>query len=155
MNLADNLRDGRILISIEGRTKADILKSMIAVLENQEIISNSEKLFADFLDRESKGSTGIGNGIAIPRSGAPIRFSRLEYVFANSVEGVDFESLDGEPVHILFLMVAPAGSHGIHIKALARISRILNDEGTRVRLRKATTPDEIIQLIRDREEELG
>ncbi|GMV67158.1 MAG: PTS transporter subunit IIA [Candidatus Hinthialibacteria bacterium] len=154
MNLADNLRDGRILISIEGRTKADILKSMIAVLENQEIISNSEKLFADFLDRESKGSTGIGNGIAIPHVRSD-QVQQLEYVFANSVEGVDFESLDGEPVHILFLMVAPAGSHGIHIKALARISRILNDEGTRVRLRKATTPDEIIQLIRDREEELG
>ncbi|MBE7487865.1 PTS sugar transporter subunit IIA [bacterium] len=154
MNLADNLRDGRILISIEGRTKADILKSMIAVLENQEIISNSEKLFADFLDRESKGSTGIGNGIAIPHVRSD-QVQQLEYVFANSVEGVDFESLDGEPVHILFLMVAPAGSHGIHIKALARISRILNDEGTRVRLRKAATPDEIIQLIRDREEELG
>ncbi|MBV6481764.1 MAG: PTS sugar transporter subunit IIA [Candidatus Omnitrophica bacterium] len=154
MNLADNLRDGRILISIEGRTKADILKSMIAVLENQGIISNSEKLFADFLDRESKGSTGIGNGIAIPHVRSD-QVQQLEYVFANSVEGVDFESLDGEPVHILFLMVAPAGSHGIHIKALARISRILNDEGTRVRLRKATTPDEIIQLIRDREEELG
>ncbi|KXK30400.1 MAG: PTS system fructose-specific EIIABC component [Candidatus Hinthialibacteria bacterium OLB16] len=154
MNLADNLRDGRILISIEGRTKADILKSMIAVLENQGIISNSEKLFADFLDRESKGSTGIGNGIAIPHVRSD-QVQQLEYVFANSVEGVDFESLDGEPVHILFLMVAPAGSHGIHIKALARISRILNDEGTRVRLRKAATPDEIIQLIRDREEELG
>ncbi|MBW7937337.1 MAG: PTS sugar transporter subunit IIA, partial [Candidatus Omnitrophica bacterium] len=79
MNLADNLRDGRILISIEGRTKADILKSMIAVLENQGIISNSEKLFADFLDRESKGSTGIGNGIAIPHVRSD-QVQQLEYV---------------------------------------------------------------------------
>lgn len=154
MSLADILHHERVIISIEGKTKSEILQSMIAVLDKEGVINDPEKLLKDFLERESKGSTGIGNGIAIPHVRSD-QVQQLEYVFANSVDGVDFESLDGEPAHILIMMVAPSGSHGIHIKALARISRILSDEGTRIRLRKAATPDEIIQLINEREEELG
>ncbi len=153
MSLVEMLSQGRICIGISGENKAGILQKMIDILVAQGVVSSPTQLLAEFLEREAKGSTGIGNGIAIPHVRSD-QVKNLEYVFANSQEGVDFESLDGEPVHILFLMVAPAGSHGIHIKALARISRILNDALLRSRLRKAATPEEVIQLIAEREEEL-
>jgi fructose-specific phosphotransferase system IIA component len=154
MTIAESLKNGRVLISLSGGNKAEILRRMIEVLAQQSVISDPEKVLKDFLDREAKGSTGIGNGIAIPHVRSD-QVSGLEYVFANSDQGIDFESLDGEPVHILFLMIAPAGSHGIHIKALARVSRILNDETLRLRLRRAADPEDVLQLIADREEELG
>lgn len=154
MSLVEKLSQERIRIGISGASKAEILQAMIDVLVSQGVVSSPANLLAEFLEREAKGSTGIGNGIAIPHVRSE-QVVDLEYVFANSPEGVDFESLDGEPVHILFLMVAPAGSHGIHIKALARISRILNDALVRSRLRKASTPGEVLRLIAEREEELG
>ncbi len=154
MSLVEKLSQGRIRIGIKGGSKPEILQAMVDILVNQGVITSPAQLLAEFLEREAKGSTGIGNGIAIPHVRSE-QVVDLEYVFANSLEGVDFESLDGELVHILFLMVAPAGSHGIHIKALARISRILNDALVRSRLRKASTPDEVIRLIAEREEELG
>ena len=154
MSLVEQLSKGRICIGISGGSKAEILRKMIDVLVDQKVVTDPARLLEDFMERESKGSTGIGNGIAIPHVRSD-QVEVLEYMFANSGEGVDFESLDGEPVHILFLMVAPAGSHGIHIKALARISRILNDEVLRSRLRKASSPEEVLELIAEREEELG
>jgi fructose-specific phosphotransferase system IIA component len=154
MSLIEMLSQGRICIGISGESKPEILLKMIEPLVEQGVVSSSEQLLTEFLEREAKGSTGIGNGIAIPHVRSD-QVKVLEYVFANSQEGVDFESLDGEPVHILFLMVAPAGSYGIHIKALAHISRILNDALVRSRLRKASTPEEVLQLIAEREEELG
>ena len=153
MSLVEMLSQGRICIGITGTNKPEILQMMIDKLVTQGIVSSPVQLLKEFLEREAKGSTGIGNGIAIPHVRSD-QVKNLEYVFANSQEGIDFESLDGEPVHILFLMVAPAGSHGIHIKALAHISRILNDALVRSRLRKASTPEEVLHLIAEREEEL-
>lgn len=153
MSLAELLSQGRIYIGITGDSKPEILQKMINILAERGVVHSPEALLAEFMERENKGSTGIGNGIAIPHVRSD-QVTELEYVFANSQEGVDFESLDGELVHILFLMVAPAGSHGIHIKALARISRILNDELLRARLRKAGTAEDVVQLISEREEEL-
>lgn len=153
MNIADRLKEGRVLIGITSETKADLLKRMIQILVERGIVANPEQALQEFLEREAKGSTGIGNGIAIPHVRSD-QVEDIEFVFANSEVGVDFESLDGEPVHIIFLMLAPAASHGIHIKALARISRILNDEGLRFRLRKAKDADEIVRLLEEREGEL-
>jgi fructose-specific phosphotransferase system IIA component len=123
-------------------------------LKRENVIQDVESALQEFLQRESKGSTGIGNGIAIPHVRSA-QVSQLEFFFANSKEGVDFESLDGEPIHLLFMMVAPLSSQGSHIKALARISRILNDESVRARLKDATEPEEVRSILAEREEELA
>jgi PTS system fructose-specific IIC component len=153
MTIAESLEQGRIRIGVTGANKTDIIRNLLEIPYEKGVIQDVDRLLEDFLEREAKGSTGIGNGIAIPHVRSE-QVQELEYVFANAPEGVDFQSLDGEPVYILFLMIAPAGSHGVHIKALARVSRILNDEALRMRLRKAADPAEIIRLIAEREEEI-
>jgi fructose-specific phosphotransferase system IIA component len=135
-------------------SKPDILRELLLGLKRENVIQDVESALQEFLQRESKGSTGIGNGIAIPHVRSA-QVSQLEFFFANSKEGVDFESLDGEPIHLLFMMVAPLSSQGSHIKALARISRILNDESVRARLKDATEPEEVRSILAEREEELA
>ena len=154
MTIADELSVDRIRIGVAGGTKPEILRELLEVLNGQELLEDIDRALEEFLDREAKGSTGIGNGIAIPHVRSE-QATKLEYVVATSKEGVDFESLDGDPIHIIVLMMAPKDSHGIHIKALARVSRILNDESTRVRLANADTPETVLRLIAEREEELG
>ncbi|MBW2599777.1 MAG: PTS sugar transporter subunit IIA, partial [Deltaproteobacteria bacterium] len=98
------------------------------------------------LEREKLGSTGIGDGIAIPH-GKLAGLEKLVVSFGRSVTGVDFDSMDGRPVHIFFLLLAPENSAGLHLKALARISRMLKDISFRESLIKAETSEDIYNLI--------
>ena len=97
------------------------------------------------------GSTGIGDGVAIPHgklSGIP----ELKLVFGRSIGGVDFESMDGQLAHLFFLLIAPEESVGVHLKTLARISKLLKDPAVRQKLMAAEGQDEIFQVIVDEEE---
>ena len=96
--------------------------------------------------RESLGSTAIGQGIAIPHAKSDC-VERLVSAFGLSAKGVDFDSLDGEPAHIFFLLVAPQDSAGPHLKALARISRLLKDKYFRDSLRSCTDDKSVIKII--------
>jgi mannitol/fructose-specific phosphotransferase system IIA component (Ntr-type) len=154
MTIVDELSVDRIRIGVGGSTKPEILRELLGVLNEKGLLEDLDRALQEFLEREGKGSTGIGNGIAIPHVRSE-QAKKLEYVVATSKEGVDFESLDGDPIHIIVLMMAPKDSHGIHIKALARVSRILNDESVRVRLANADTPETVLRLIAEREEEIG
>jgi len=153
-SIVEGLPASRIQIGVEADAKPDIIRELLEGLERVGVIQGVEGALAEFLQRESKGSTGIGNGIAIPHVRSA-QVSQLEFYFANSKDGVDFESLDGEPIHLLFMMMAPLSSQGSHIKALARISRILNDESVRARLKDATDPEEVRSILAEREEEIG
>ena len=153
MRILDNLSHDRVKIGIESTTKPEILRELLRVLQEQGVIEDLDAVLEEFLEREAKGSTGIGNGIAIPHV-RTAQVGQLEYLFANCPEGLDFDSLDGEPVHILLLMMAPKDSHGQHIKALAKVSRILNDETTRRRLARASTAEEVCRIFEEREQEV-
>ena len=96
-------------------------------------ISNVEETVAVILEREKLGSTGIGEGIAIPH-GKMKGIDRILCAFGRSKEGVDFDAVDGKPVHIIFLLLAPEDSAGLHIQMLSRISRILRDPSFRKHL---------------------
>jgi PTS system nitrogen regulatory IIA component len=98
------------------------------------------------LDREKLGSTGIGDGIAIPH-GKIKDLGGVVASFGRSPEGVDFESLDQKPAHLFFLLVAPENSAGVHLKALARISRLLKHPSFRKRLMEAENEEELFQII--------
>jgi PTS system nitrogen regulatory IIA component len=104
------------------------------------------------LERERLGSTGIGGGIGIPH-GKLKHLDRLIIGFGLSRKGVDFESLDGEPTRIFFLLMTPENSAGLHLKLLARISRILKNEPFKQRLLQAKTADEIYEIIKEEDEE--
>jgi len=153
MRIVDELKKQRVKIGISGATKPEILRELLEGFAEEGCVEDRESLLEEFLEREAKGSTGIGNGIAIPHVRTN-QASKLEYLIAVSKEGVDFDSLDGEPIHIVVLMMAPKDSHGIHIKALARVSRILNDESVRVRLANAEDADAVLRIIEEREGEI-
>lgn len=104
------------------------------------------------MDRERLGSTGIGGGIGIPH-GKLKDLDSLVLGFGLSRKGVDFESMDGRPTYIFFLLVTPENSTGLHLKLLARISRILKNEPFRERLLNAANRDEILSIIQEEDEE--
>ncbi len=98
------------------------------------------------IEREKLGSTGIGDGVAIPHGKIP-DLSSLQLVFARSSKGVDFESMDGQLAQLFFLLIAPEGAVGVHLKTLARISKLLKDMNVRKQLLAAEDADAIYQII--------
>ncbi len=102
-------------------------------------------------ERERLGSTGIGDGVAIPH-GKLKGMPELMLAFGRSSSGVDFDSMDGQPAHLFFLLLAPEESVGVHLKALARISKLLKDAEVRQKLLDATDSAELYKLICEREE---
>lgn len=111
-----------------------------------------EELVKVLLERERLGSTGIGGGIGIPH-GKLKHLDQLIIGLGLSRKGVDFESLDGAPTRIFFLLVTPENSTGLHLKMLARISRVLKNEPFRERLLQAGDRDEIYRIVKEEDEE--
>ncbi|MGE5844763.1 MAG: PTS sugar transporter subunit IIA, partial [Syntrophaceae bacterium] len=111
----------------------------------------SEAMIEVLLEREKLGSTGIGDGIAIPH-GKLKGLDSLVISFGRSREGIDFDSIDGRPAHIFFLLMAPESSTGQHLKALAKISRMLKDPEFRNDLLSAKNAEELYRKIADKDE---
>ncbi|HSV93486.1 MAG TPA: PTS sugar transporter subunit IIA [Desulfobacterales bacterium] len=151
MKILDVLDEGAVIADLKGRSKQEVLEELaapVARLANEELRDVVEVL----LERERLGSTGIGGGIGIPH-GKLKRLDRMVIGFGLSRKGVDFDSLDGEPTRIFFLLMAPENSTGLHLKLLARISRILKNEPFRERLLQAKSAEEITAIIKEEDEE--
>jgi len=112
---------------------------------------SAQGLTSILMDRESLGSTGIGDGVAIPHGKVP-GIDRLVAVFGRSRDGVQFHSLDGKPAHLFFLVVAPEHSAGMHLKALARISRLLKDARFRRSLIDARDADDLRRILKEEDD---
>ena len=110
------------------------------------------RLMEVLLERERLGSTGIGEGIAIPH-GKIEDLDQLVLSFGRSTAGIDFESMDGKPAHLFFLLVAPENCAGIHLRALAKIAQLLKNTSVRKRLGAAATRDEIYSIIQQEDDE--
>lgn len=133
MNMKDVLKESCIIADLKGETKQEVLTELVTALKNGGAISNVEETVAVILEREKLGSTGIGDGIAIPH-GKLKGIDGILCAFGRSRRGVDFDSVDEKPVHIIFLLLAPVESAGLHIQMLSRISRILRDPSFRKHL---------------------
>lgn len=153
MQIMDFLSKKAILTDIKATKKEDVIKELVEVLINAGEIEkrNRAKLIDALMGRESLGSTAIGQGIAIPHAKSDC-VSKLVAAFGLSKKGVDFDSLDGEPAYIFFLLVAPQDSAGPHLKALARISRLLKDKYFRDSLRACADDKSIIKIISGEDE---
>ena len=151
MNLLDILSKKSTVVGLEGETKEDIITELVDSLEVGEVISDRDKVLEAVLEREKIMSTGIGDGIAIPH-GKSESVIKLAAALGTQRRGVDFEALDGEPAYVFFLLVSPANVSGPHIKALARISRLLKNDDFKKRLVAAPTPEEIMSVIESEEE---
>ena len=140
-------------LKTQGGSKEHIVKELVQLLVVAGIIKERDvsKLVQILMKRESLGSTGIGQGVAIPH-GKTDAVDRLVAAFGVSRAGVNFDSLDGEPVALFFLLIAPEDSAGPHLKALARISRLLKDKHFRDSLRSAKDEKALVKIIRDEDE---
>ncbi|MFH1856229.1 MAG: PTS sugar transporter subunit IIA [Candidatus Omnitrophota bacterium] len=147
MDIMDFLNEKAISADLKSSTKKEIIEELINLLVKTGEIKDKAQIVKILLERESLGSTGIGQGIAIPH-GKSDKVKKLVAAFGISKEGVDFESLDGEPVYIFFLLIAPLDSAGPHLKALARISKLLRDRFFRETLRNAESEKELIEIIK-------
>ncbi len=126
MKIVDYLTENDVLSRLNATTREGVIDEMVAHLKESGKIDDSEGLVNILLDREMLGSTGIGHGVAIPH-GRLSGLNEILLVFGRSPEGVDFDAHDGEPVNLFFLLVAPENSAGLHLKTLARISRIVKN----------------------------
>jgi PTS system nitrogen regulatory IIA component len=150
MQILDFLSADAIKLTLESKNKKDVIKELVELLVKSGKVNDKKKMVQTLMEREELGSTGIGQGIAIPH-GKSDTVSDLAAAFALSSEGISFDSLDGEPVNIFFLLVAPEGAAGAHLKALARISSLLKDKYFRKSLLSAKTPEEVVKIIQEEE----
>ena len=148
MKIMDILvKDGAIL-DLASDSKEGVLEEMARALASAEPALSADHLLQVLIDREGLQSTGIGEGVAIPH-GKIEGLPRLVASFARSVKGVDFESIDGEPTNLFFLLVVPEHSGGHHLKALARISRFLRDSEFRSQLMTAGSLEDVFRAIEE------
>ena len=146
MKLLDFLQKERIVPRLNARDKQGVLAELTEILVATGNIRNGREAVQVLLEREKLGSTGIGEGIAIPH-GKLKELKDVVAVFGRSVGGVDFDSMDGAPAKLFFLLMAPENSASTHLKALARISRLLKDRAFREELLQAESQDELFDII--------
>jgi PTS system nitrogen regulatory IIA component len=153
MKIMEFLSKRAIVMDIKAAKKEDVVREMVdALIEGGDIEKrHRNKLVEALMAREALGSTAIGQGVAIPHAKSDC-VEKLVAAFGLSKKGVDFDSLDGEPAYIFFLLVAPQDSAGPHLKALARISRLLKDKYFRDGLRQAVDDKTVIKIISQEDE---
>ena len=151
MTLLDILSPASTIVDLKGDTKEEIIEELVDSLSASEAISDQDKVLQAVLEREKIMSTGIGDGIAIPH-GKSDCVVKLAAALGTQRRGVDFEALDGEPAYVFFLLVSPTNVSGPHIKALARISRLLKNDEFKKKLIVASSPEEILSAIQAEEE---
>ncbi|MFH1355202.1 MAG: PTS sugar transporter subunit IIA [Candidatus Omnitrophota bacterium] len=153
MQITDFLSKKAIVTDIQSTKKADVIKELVDALINAGDVEKRQrnKAIEALMARESLGSTAIGQGIAIPHAKSDC-VSKLVAAFGLSRKGVDFDSLDGESIYIFFLLIAPQDSAGPHLKALARISRLLKDKYFRDTLRACEDEKSIIKTITEEDQ---
>ena len=148
MKITDILSPDMVVADLKGATKPEVLNELAKVLAAKYKEVKLGDLTAVLAERERLGSTAIGDGIAIPH-GKLRGVTKIIGVFGRHVQGVDFDSLDGGPSHLFFVLVAPEDSASLHLKALARVSRLLKDGSFRSRLLAAGDSAELYSLIKE------
>jgi len=151
MRILEVLKKETIICDLKAKEKIGVLKelsmpvSMVANVEHEDMLRV-------LIEREQLGSTGIGGGIGIPH-GKLNQLKSLALVFGISRDGIDFDSMDGRPTHIFFLLVTPENSTGMHLKLLAHISRLLKNDVLKEKLMGARYVDDIYRVIKEEDKE--
>ncbi|MEA2624802.1 MAG: nitrogen system component [Candidatus Binatota bacterium] len=151
MKILDILPAENVVPDLHGSTKAEVLGELAAAVCRRRADIDKERLVEVLLDREKLGSTAIGEGIAIPH-GKLMALDNVLAAFGRSSRGVDFSSLDGGPTRLFFLLIAPEDSSGAHLKALARVSRLLRNKDFREKLLELNTREDLYAAIREEDE---
>jgi mannitol/fructose-specific phosphotransferase system IIA component (Ntr-type) len=154
LSIAELLRPEAIAVGIPGSTKEEAIDGILGLLDGHAEIADVERVRADVWAREEQMSTGVGKGLGLPhaRSGA-VRGTVV--AFATTAEPIPFGAIDGEPVRLLFLLIGPETARQRHVQLLGRVSRLLNRESVRDELLEAAAPEQVIDVLRRAEEDLG
>ncbi|MBZ4686607.1 MAG: hypothetical protein PWQ96_669 [Clostridia bacterium] len=147
MELKDFIKPEFIKMELASQDKKGVIEELVQVLEDNNVIFDREIVLNGVMEREKKGTTGVGNGVAIPhvKSNA---VKKPAIVFGKSRKGIEYESLDGKPAYLFFLIAVPEESDNQHIKLLSTLSRMLVHEDFREALSKADTPAAIREVVR-------
>ena len=156
MKASDFLCAKAVSANLKSTTKPDVIAELVDLLINAGALDKKyrKKVLEVLMAREALGSTAIGQGIAIPH-GKCEYVKKLVGCLGISKQGIQFDSLDGEPAHIFFLLIAPVDSAGPHLKALARISRLLKDKYIRESLKSATDDKSIVAIVQQEDGRLS
>ena len=150
MKLAELIRINLIKYPLLASTKVEIIKELLSLLQENGILMDPEEMLTSIMEREKILSTGLGNGVAIPHC----KTNSVEH-FAIALgihpQGVDFQSLDHKPAHIIFLLVGPDNKPGFHIRLLSRISRIISKEDVRRQILASQSAEEVFQIFQAEE----
>lgn len=153
MRIADYAAADLVATGLEAHTKDQLLEQMVGMLVRSRRVPTSDVLMQELLKREHIMSTGIGGGIALPHAlSNDVR--DLVMVFAHTREPIDFQALDGHPVDLVFMLVGPKSASSIYLKLLARVSRLLQNEDFKQRLRRAGTPEQVLEVFSGEDLEL-
>jgi nitrogen PTS system EIIA component len=146
MKIVDFIREDLILPQLDSTQKLEVLDELARHLAERHDGVTKDDLVKVLVERERLASTAIGEGIAIPH-GKLDSVGKLVACVGRAREGIDFDSMDGRPTHLFFVLVAPENSTGVHLKALARISRLFKDTDFRTRLMAAPDASDMFKII--------
>lgn len=146
MKLADYLDQDLVIANLTARTKNEVLAELVAPIASKHPQLNMEHILQTLIEREALGTTGIGDGIAIPH-GKVDQLSQVLIIVGRSLQGVDFASLDHQPASIFFTVLAPSNVVGLHLKILAAISRLLKDPAFRQAFISSPHGDDLWRLL--------
>ncbi|MBC8357797.1 MAG: PTS sugar transporter subunit IIA [Candidatus Aminicenantes bacterium] len=152
MKLSEIIEEEDIISDLKASDKKSVLEELAEVISNHEPSINKKDIVKVLMERERLGTTGIGDGVAIPHG--KLNGVRQPLIsFGRSKKGMDFDAMDGQPAYLFFLLIAPENSSGIHLEILARIAKILKNSAFRKKLMEAGTRKECYQTIIQSDEE--
>ena len=152
MKISDLLIKDRISLDVKSTTKVDIIKELARLHEKTGVLNDYNGYVEALMAREAQSSTGIGEGIAIPHAKTKY-VKKPALAMGRKPEGIDYDSLDGEPATLFFMIAAPDGANNTHIETLARLSQLLLDDNFKEALENAKTADEVLEIINKAEAE--
>lgn len=152
MKLMEFLVDEAVILDLKSRDKLGSLREMVEALKGAQKVSprDMESILEALIKREKLGSTGIGGGVAVPHTKHAC-ISRLMGTVARSKAGVEFDALDGEPVHLFFLLLSPSDSSSSHLAALERIATLIRDNDFRRFMSMAHTKKEMLEILKEKD----
>jgi fructose-specific phosphotransferase system IIA component len=150
MKISEILSENLVRVNFPARTKEDVINQLVDVLAVSPSVLNKEKVRTAIWEREKKMSTGVGNAFAIPH-GKTDSVTIISAAFAVTEHPIEYDSLDGKPVRMIFLLVGREDMVGPHIKLLSRISRLMSKEDFRQRVLQATTQQQVLTIFRETE----